>query len=667
MPDRRSVPVRFAGWLQACSLMFVWVGMVLALGAAVWQFTAQALDSPSAAWIWRGAAAHLLLGGIGLAALRILFHRSGPAGFLGAVVLSSLFIQGTAISTSDRSWRWTNDAQIFRQYLDRLNEEGYSERVLGELSAQYDYRVWTRRAQPFYLPLRRISGEHFVRALQMSQATLIALSLVLTWRVVRLWFGVQVAFWATSLQWLMPFRWFACLDFNHHLLGGFYYLAGWWILAEWFHGSPSPRRKWGLAACAALLVPLMRLEGGIDLVYIASITLVLALHAASRLLDSKRIMQAAGALLVAPLLLSTALLSPLDRCIDRADLHRHESGPIAFMARGWSPETGGEYCSTYEQMDYLTPSARKKPVQASILASQAFYNPGTLMFPLLPIKMAKYFLLGYAAGAEEMLNANGALKAKALVNGARAAFLIVALPLMIWGSILLLPLLRRTRRMALVLPCAAICATYVLLGETSPRYSIYIQPFLFMLAALPLAWPFPRQIRLGRAARPVAVWAVASLALAGALGMAALCALHPMLARHAFLDLREWNLADRSCVTPLPPTLEPLEIHLPPLETGAGTDWAPLDLPESPKHPGALIFYIFSEGASSALARQASLTATYTEGSIVRTQTNSLPGRFRMPYSIGARGRLALRTPRSFPYPLRVGYATYEFEEGTAE
>lgn len=667
MPEPRSPSVRFAAWVQACGLLFLLVGMGLSLPAAAWQFMRHALTSPSAPLIGLGAAAYLVLGSLGLAALHHIFRRLGPAAFLWAAIGSALVIQVAALSATDREWRWTNDAHIFRQYLDRLSEEGYAPDTLGELSRHYDYRVWTRRAQPFYLALHRASGDGVVRSLQLFQAGLIAFSLAFTWRIARRMFGLQAAWWATSLQWLMPFRWFACLDLNHHLLGGFYFLVGLWILAEWLLGHPSLPRKWGLALGAALLVPLMRLEGGIDLVYVASVALVLALEKATRRMDFAGAGQAMAALVVVPLILSAALLAPLDRRIDQADMHRHESGPIAFMARGWSPETGGEYAFTYEQMDYLTPNERKKTVQASILASQAYYNPGTVLFRLLPVKMAKYFLLGYAAGAEEMLAANGATRAKALANGARAAFLFIALPLMIWGGLLLLPLLRRTRRMAVVLPCAAIGATFVLLGETSPRYSIYIQPFLFMLAALPLAWPRRRQFHLIRAARVPAIRAAASLALALALGTALILALRPMLERHAFIDLRQWSPAARTRTTPLPATLEPLEIHLLPAEAGNGTDWPHLDLPASPGQPGVLAFYVFADGAPSALARQAVIAVEYTGGGIVQTQTISLPGRFRLPYSAGTRGRVALQSPHRFPYPLRIGYAAYELDEKTTK
>jgi hypothetical protein len=637
------------------------------LAAAAWHFAIHSLRLPSAPWIVLGCLGYLAAAAAGILWLRRIFQRFGPARFLWAALLSSLAIQSAVIGLSDRNWQWTNDARIFQHYLDRLSQDGYSPEVLGELSTQYDYRVWTRRAQPFYLALRQIAGDHFVRAIQFFQAGLVALSLLLTWRLARLVFGIRTAFWATTLQWLMPFRWIASLDLNHHLLGGFYFLAGLVLLAEWLHGKPSAGCRWALAAAAAVLVPLMRLEGGVDLVYLASAALVLVLHTAARPRTWRTGLPALLALVAVPAVLSSVLLLPLARRIDQGDLHRHESGPIAFMARGWSPETGGEYCFTYEQIDYLTPADRKKPVMVSVLASQAFYNPGTVLFRLMPVKTAKYFLLGYAAGAEEMLNANGAHRAKALANGARAAFLLAALPLMIAGGVLLFPLLRRPRRMALVLPCALICGTFVFLGETSPRYSIYIQPFLFMLAALPLAWPASRRIRLARAAGPGMLTAAVSLALALAAAAGVLHVCRPALQRHAFLDLREWSLPPSAPAAPLPATLAPLEIELLPVKFGDGTAWPVIDLPEAPAHAGHLTFYLFPQGVDSATARQTAIVTEYRDGPATRTQTNSLPARIRLPYSAGTRGSLAFRTSRPFPHPLRLGYAAYERDEKTTE
>jgi hypothetical protein len=584
------------------------------------------------------------------------------AHFLLAALGISLLIQIGAILAADPQWEWTGDAHIFRNYLTTLADEGYAPETLESLSQNYDYRVWTRRAQPFYFALQVWAGPHAVRAIQFFQAILITLSLALTWRLAQLLFGQRIAFWATSLQLLMPFRWFICLDLNHHILGGFYFLAGLWLLAEWLRPDRRPLQTGILLLCAGALLPLMRLEGGIDVVYIGAVLFVLVGAWVAGRQTARQSLVSVAAQLAWPLLASTLLVSPFVQRIDQADLHHHESGPVAFMARGWAPETGGEYCYTYELIDFLTPPADKKPMQASLLASQAFYNPRALLFPLLPTKFAKYFLLGYASGAEEMLARAGTTGPELAAEGARTAYLLVVLPLMLWGGALLLPRLRRGHCLVLVLPCSLLCATYVLLGETSPRYSFYIQPFLFMLGALPLAWRGHRRRLLHFARRPGLV-ATASLLAVALLAAAALFAARPGAHRFAVQDMREWSASPESQPLALPATLAPFEIQLAPQRDASGTSWGALLPPALTPAPRHLLFYVIPEGAPSALVRNAPLLVTCG----ARTQTNSLPGRIRMEYPDPAFGPIYFRSPANLPYPLRIGYATYEFDEKTTD
>jgi len=656
VPHEKRFLINFAAWLQSCGLLFILSGMILAWSAAAINAAGKLQSGEAAAAILAGFALYGLLAIAGLFALRTLFRQLGARRFLWLVLFLSLLIQLVVIGLADSRWQWTGDASIFRYYLDTLSEHGYSEQTLSDLSRHYDYRVWPRRALPFYYALRLLAGDRFVPAVQLFHGLLLTLSLALTWRVARLLFGLRTAFWAVSLQLLMPFRWYICLDLNHHILGGFYFLTGLWLLAEWFRTIRPPGTRWACAVGMAILLPLMRLEGGIDFVWIGAMALTVLLAWLTGRQAGRETGRAGMALLLLPLLAASITVSPLMRRMDAADRHRHESGPIGFMARGWSPETGGEYCGTYEILDYLTPHEDKITVQASILASQTYYNPCVLLTSLLPVKLAKYFLLGYASGAEEMLTHNGAHQAQRLAEGARTVFLLGTLPLMLWGGILL-PRLRRPRRLELILPCAMLCATYVLLGETSPRYSIYIQPFLFMLAAQPFVWTRRRRRILARAAcrtgGPAAITLAAALAAAATL----LWAARPLLAQVAFQDLRTWaHDADGSL--PVPSTLAPFEIHLAPQLENGETSWGPLRLPSTDPAPRFIAFYAFIPGISSGRLAGVTLQIETPDG----IQTNSLPARIRMSYPPNADGNIRFRVPENLPHPLRIGYATYEFD-----
>ena len=662
MKPRRPAFAPFVAWLQACGVLFLAMGLLLAWGAALVNFAGKLRAGEANAPVWLGLVAYALLAAVLVAGLAWLRGRRGDRFFLGAAVALSLLAQLGAVWAADARWNWTGDAYIFRHYLDVLSAGGYAPETLGNLSRHYDYRVWTLRALPFYHALRVAAADRFIPAAQTFQALLIALSLALAWRIARLSFGRRVAFWTVAFQLLMPFRAFICLELNHHVLGGFYFLVGLWLLTEWFRPGRRPWQTAVLATGAAGLLPLMRLEGGIDAVWTGAVALVAFLAWLAGMQTVGRTLRSAVFLLALPLLAARLLVGPLFDRIERADLHRHEGSRIGFMARGWAPETGGEYCGTYEVVDYLTPRAEKKPVQVAILASQAYYNPRVLLTSLLPIKLAKYFLVGYASGAEEMLAQNGATRARALAEGARTAFLLALLPFMFWGAWLLLPRLRAARGLSLILPCALLAATYVLLGETSPRYSFYVQPFLFMLAALPLAAPPARRRRWARAA--VRPGLAAAIALGGVwlAAAAALAVARPALGRAALPDLRAWSAADTAALA-VPATLAPFEIRLEPHVASGGTAWGPVRLPALAPAPRAVAFYLLPEGVPAAQLQTVQVATETAAGA----QTNSLPARIRLEYPSGGLGELLFRSPAVLPHPLRIGYATYEFDEKTTE
>ena len=651
----RSAAIRFSAWVQTGGLIFIMLGATLAWGAVLWNALALDLSPSGIGLTVLGSIAYLALAGMALAGLRVVFRRAGSCAFAGTAFVASVLIQLAAIWAADPRWEWTGDARIFQSYLDQLSSKGYVPSVLEALSRNYDYPIWTRRALPFYLGLRCWAGDHFVRAIQIFQAMVLSLSLFPTWRTATLLFGKRVAFWATTLQLLMPFRWIICLDLNHYLLGSFYFSCGVWVLAEWSRGRPRTTVKWLLALWAFVLLPLMRLEGGIDQLFIASAALVVLLHWASGIWTLRQATLAAGGWIGVPLLACAILLPPLSARLDAGNAQRLSSGTIAFMARGWMPETGGEYSAAYEQIDWLTPVEHKAETQTAILISQVHYNLPVLLFRLLPIKLAKFFSIGYASGAEEMLNHNGMECLALPAKGARIAYALIVLPLLIPGGLALIPLLRRPSRLSLILPCFLFSAAMSMLGETSPRYSIYIQPFLFMLGALALSWSRRQLHSLHAAARIPGCATAASIGLIFLLLAGLFRFTRPWLQKHAFQDMRSWIIPPLPQATSSPPaTLEPFEIRLAPQIASGSTAWGPVELPALSPPPHAIVFYVLSEGVPSALRRTVRLTTETAAGA----QTNSLPARIRLEYPpAGGLGEIRFGSPAALPYPLRIGYA----------
>ena len=179
MKPRRPAFAPFVAWLQACGVLFLAMGLLLAWGAALVNFAGKLRAGEANAPVWLGLVAYALLAAALVAGLAWLRGRRGDRFFLGAAVALSLLAQLGAVWAADARWNWTGDAYIFRHYLDVLSAGGYAPETLGNLSRHYDYRVWTLRALPFYHALRVAAADRFVPAAQTFQALLIALSLAL--------------------------------------------------------------------------------------------------------------------------------------------------------------------------------------------------------------------------------------------------------------------------------------------------------------------------------------------------------------------------------------------------------------------------------------------------------------------------------------------------------
>lgn len=642
--------------LVRCGLWAVLSGVASAWAAALLHFSPWGSGTGlggARVWGWAGMYAMAAAGLVCL--LRSLSRRLRPVRFLLACTGISLAGQAVLIVAADPGWHPTNDAAIFTRYLDRLAGNGSGPEVLGSLSDQYDYRVWTRRAHPFYLSLRKAAGADFNLAVQIFQAVLSVLPMLFVWRMLVVLFGRRTAVWATVFQTVFPFRTLACLELNHHLLGGLLFTAGLWVLVEFFCAKHGGKQRAGLLAAACALLPLMKLEGGIDWVYGISVWAVCAALAFAKRLKAADAAMALAGLWLLPLLAARLAVGPLSARIDAADLHHLESGAVAFMARGWVPETGGEYAYSHELIDCLSPRQLKAGIQKRLLLSQLAYNAPEVVFRLFPVKLAKYFLLGFAAGAEEMLNANGADGWAAAAKGARIAFLLAFLPLVALGGARWMPQAGKSRNWPFLVPCVLLVAAYVCTGETSPRYSIYVHPLLFALAGFSVSrvrqkWP--------------AGWGARSLPALGALatGFAVvsvfvLCLCPSLAEPHACLDARTWDGEGVVFARPLHPARKPFVVEMLPHRTDDdATGWGPLEWPVVSGRGKDAIIYVFPEnlGGSPALGFA---EWSWESGQTRKEGTVVLPGCLRLEGAGRDGGRLRFHVPGACNERLAVGYA----------
>lgn len=623
-------------------------------------------------WVAAGMALYLAVAAVCAWGMRMSARRLSPGrhaaaviGIYGAVLLAQVAGIGGRIA-------WRGDATLLCRQVEAVAGGGYAPEVLSAMSDSYDYRVWARRAEPWYNLIRRVSGaDGFRTGVQLFHAAVMLLAAWLTWRLGMSLFGARAAAIALAFHVLMPWRIFTHLDLAHHIVGSCYFTAGAWILVEWHRCGRRRAEKAGLAAAAAALLPLMRLEGGIDSVFLGAAAATLALVALARRATVRETAFGAVALLAVPLLAGELLVGPLDRRIEASDLHHYDSGIPAWTLRGWCLESGGQYYGDYEQVDCLTPVELKKKMVFRILASQAFYNPGDVAFSLLPVKAAKYFMAGFASSFEELLLAPGRRPALYLHIGARNAFLFCLLPCAACGVFLLLASGRRRELIPFAVPFAVLAGAYVVFGEADARYSAYIHSFLFLAAAVFLA---RRQaVRDGKAERkaaagerdgrgallralpvPAAMWLVLSAAWVGGIH-----AVRPFLADCAVWDMRKATISGGEAV-PRSRTLAPFEIKF--ARSDAGASWGAIALPVPEMEACRFTFYLLPQdvglGASRGteiLLKRPSATGEGLEEDV------RLPARVALAFAAGEPKRFELAAKGEHaPFALSIGYATLE-------
>lgn len=487
------------------------------------------------------------------------------------------------------------DQSLFHHFAARLAADAYGESTLASLSAFYDYPLWAGRIFPVHYFLERWAGSQawaWLRVLNVLASTLV---LCLTWCMAHHVLPPGKRKWAIFLLLALPFQTFWVTDYSHHLYSSLYLLVFAWAAQEIVFGKNTLARCLTLSFLASLCMLCMAWHGGVDWIAVGMAAALVMLH----LLTHHNARQSALLvllLLVVPVSVATTLKGPLllDR-VHACDAHRHNSVLPAFMARGWCPGTGGEYTPRYEQLDRATPWPQKPKAMFRLIASQIRHEPVATCLVLPCVKTAKLFLVGYASNFEESL-ALAHSPSLPLVNWMRRAGTVFFLLFVLLGSIRLAGAKRFSLAWTPVLLVPLLTwGAYVLGGETSPRYSVFCQPFLAIVGGLafsrkPVAVPLARAW-LSRSA--VALL----LLLAAACVLAVAMRLLPQSAFYA--DVR--RACDPSATREGPFPVFERTVVLSPGKTGVSFDWP------VPEGADACSFYPLQcrgamEGASIAIA-----------------------------------------------------------------
>ncbi len=604
----------------------------------------------------------------------------GAGGYLAVVLLLALLVRKTrrfpehrvvggliALSAGIKLWLAVRfaifplhaDQELFHRFVRDMADSRLNPDILRVLSAFYDYPVWAGRVLPIHYLIRLAAGPGDVFWTRLLNVGVSSAMLAVVYGFSRRLLPEGKRRWAVFLMMALPFQTMVVTDYSHHLLSSFYFLSGLWCAWELVFRSPRAVSRLGLSLGAGGCLLLMMWQRGTHWIALGTWLALLA-WAGLRGTGLRRWAGLAVHVVGIPLLVSLPLARGYDAWLERQDAFRLNSVLPAFMARGWCPETGGEYCGRYEQLDRATPPGEKTAAMLRLVGSQIRFNSRTVCLWFPAMKTAKLFLVGYASNFEESLAAAGS-DALPAARGMRRAAAPLFLGLALWGC---LALARRPGRhpewLPVVLAPLVTWGAYVFFGETSPRYSIFCQPFLALLGALGI--PAAAARPPGSPGQAVSWKAVAARA-GVAPGIIAVCLallvglLGAMPAHRFYGDLSQgWTVSGGGRIGP--GALHPFEavLNMDAGQASAGAEWSgsgPAGV------SGRLSFYLLNMSAE-ARALTLEVAVDGDERINLPLADVALPRRLEAagPFPRGIL-QLELRSPEALPQPawVSIGYA----------
>ena len=576
----------------------------LAGGASVVVPLLKTVEGGGFGWLF-GAGGYLA----GVLLLALLVRKVGR--FPEHCVVWGLIAVGASIKLGLAFWAMRfplhADQGLFHLFVREMVDSRLAPDTMRALSAYYDYPVWAGRVLPVHYLIRLMAGAgdiFWVRLLNVGVSSAI---LAAVYGFSRRLLPEGRRQWAVFLMMVLPFQTMVVTDYSHHLFSSFYFLAGLWCVWELVFRYPKAAHRFSLSLGAGVCLLLMMWQRGTHWIALGTWVILLAWVglAGTRL---RRWLGIALHVVALPLLVSVPLAKQYDAWLDRHDAHQLNSILPAFMARGWCPESDGEYCGRYEQLDRVTPPGEKSAAMFRLVGSQVRYNPATVCLRFPAMKTAKLFLVGYASNFEESLALAGS-KALPWARGMRWAAAPLFLGLALWGCLVLARSPgRHPEWLPVVMAPLVTWGAYVFFGETSPRYSIFCQPFLALLGALGIG---AVQAQAVDARASVTLWRTIGVRACLVLGAIVAClallagGIRAMPPHHFYGNLRQgWTVSKGVQVEP--GALRPFEAVLE-LDEGSVVAEVEWSSGESDESLGKQTFYLLEVSPE---ARGLTLTAT---------------------------------------------------------
>lgn len=456
--------------------------------------------------------------------------------FAGAIFA---VVARTAIVLLAPGYQQAGDCLFMLDAIRVIAREGFGDAVMLQLAGRYyDDYLWAGRSIPFLFPLAKLWPGHEVATARVLNLLLSLLHNLMVYGMCKRIAGRRVARIAYGLVTLIPIHSWLILDYTHQYFGAFLVVAGAYLVVR---APEEPRAPLGVrvrdGALLGLVLCALHVQSGIDKFMLVLCAFAAVLAAVGWGIRERRFAHLLLALAVAALIFAPVSMA-FTKWLNQYRPHRMSSHPISFTARGWNVATWGEYYGVYEQIDRETPWPEKPDVMKALILSQMEAEPAKTLIALPLVKVAKYFLIGYATAIEQQLDDAGYAQMRQAFRGMRVAFAPAFLLLCAVGLWRMLrddsP--RDPFRIFVAGVPLIFCAIYVIAGETSPRYSFHVHGFLAMLGALAWAESSPQAPARKTMGRLAGWWGAVALAL----GLSAL--VFPHLIRRAAGDQLFVNL-----------------------------------------------------------------------------------------------------------------------------
>jgi len=460
------------------ALMFLCIALALGLSFAVPVMKyAMAGDSswlPSALvyfFVWVG----------GVWIVRRVPVQRERTGITVVIIASSVLKVGMALVVP--ALPLNTDQEILRYFMEHLVSAGMSDPAMNQLAQTNDYASWVSRAFPAHYLIRLMGGGEYLPVLRAANIAASTATLMLV-----CWLAFQflpsgrrlMAVWFFAA---LPFQTWIVTDHSHHLFSSLYLLAGTCCVIGIRMRTNSDRIAVFLSLAAGCLLIAIVMQRGLHMIALAG-WFMIAVMPGGDAWSGRRVLRNMSLIFIIPAAIALPVTKYLDAWFARYAPGDFGSALPGFVARGWCPQTGGEYTRRYEQIEKSTPAPERALTMFRMVGSQIKHHPVDSIVTLPVIKTAKLFLVGYASNIEESLQMMQSAKLP-FVRGLRMAATILFLSAVLFG---LYRLLRANDRDAafsfplLVIP-ALVWFAYGVMGETSPRYSIFAQAFLAVAGA----------------------------------------------------------------------------------------------------------------------------------------------------------------------------------------